>query len=563
MLWQPNKRGTGACLLLLLSAAAPVRAAQPVEESASAAVHSQLDDELKRQRERITALERLVQQQGLMLEKLQERLAAVPHPQTASVPPAATGEQVLGEVASMAPVVPSIAATAPVPVLPKIQKDEAPAPSPLSFQIGSAHITPIGFVDLTSIWRSTNLGSGLGTNFGGIPYENTTQGKLTELRLTAQSSRIGSRVDANVKGARVTAYWESDFNGLVPGNAAVNTNSDSFRLRLYWVDVRKGKWEILGGQSWSMITPGRKGISPLPADLFYTQVIDVNYQAGLTFARDPQMRLVYHPNDVVAAGVSFESAEQYIGGSAGGGLITMPSTLVTPFQSQLNNGGTALSVPNLHPDIVAKIAFDPKLPNGRGLHFEIGGTARTFKVYNPLVNQHFAANGFGGQANLNLELFKGFRAVTNNYWSDGGGRWIFGQAPDLIVRSDGSLSPVHSGSTVSGFEFTRKNTLLYGYYGGIYIGRNTTIDAASGKYAGYGYPGSPGSQNRSIQQGTLGFMHTFWKDARYGALSLMGQYSYLVRNPWAVAFGQPKKAQEDIVYFNLRYALPGSPPAAR
>ena len=134
----------------------------------------------------------------------------------------------------MAAVIPSAAVAVPPTVLPKAQKDEAPAPSPLSFQIGTAHITPIGFVDLTSIWRSTNPGSGLGTNFGGIPYGNTTQGKLTELRLTAQSSRIGSRVDANVKGARVIAYWESDFNGLVPGNAAVSTNSDSFRLRLYW-----------------------------------------------------------------------------------------------------------------------------------------------------------------------------------------------------------------------------------------------------------------------------------------------------------------------------------------
>ena len=83
-----------------------------------------------------------------------------------------------------------------------------------------------------------------------------------------------------------------------------------------------------------------------------------------------------------------------------------------------------------------------------------------------------------------------------------------------------------------------------------------TTDTATGNLAGYGYPGSPGGQNRSIQQGTFGVTQTFWKDARYGALSLMGQYSYLVRTPWAVALGQPGKV-------NLRYALPGSPPTAR
>jgi hypothetical protein len=435
--------------------------------------------------------------------------------------------------------------------------------SPLQFRIGTAYITPVGFMDLTSVWRSTAPGSSIGTNFGSIPFGNTTQGRLTELRLSAQNSRIGSRIDAKVSGANVLAYWESDFLGFVPTNAPVSSNSDTFRLRLYWVDVKKDKWEILGGQSWSMITPGRKGISPLPGDLFYSQDIDVNYQLGLTWSRDPQFRFVYHPSGTVAMGVSLESPEQYIGGSAGGGQITLPSALATPYASQLDNGGTTLTVPGLHPDIVAKIAFDPKLPGGRALHFEIGGTARTFRVWNPLVSQHFTTTGGGGQANLNIELFKGFRLLTNNYWSDGGGRWIFGQAPDLIVRSDGSLSAVHAGSTVSGIEFTKKNTLLYGYYGGAYIARNVTTDAATGKFVGYGYPGSPNSQNRSIQEGTFGFTQTFWKDAKYGALSLMGQYSYVLRDPWVVSAGQPKNAKTNMVFFNLRYALPGSAPTLK
>ena len=68
MLWQADKKRTAVSMLLLLTAAAPVRAAQPVEESTSPAAQSQLEDELRRQRERIAALERLVQQQGLMLE---------------------------------------------------------------------------------------------------------------------------------------------------------------------------------------------------------------------------------------------------------------------------------------------------------------------------------------------------------------------------------------------------------------------------------------------------------------------------------------------------------------
>lgn len=434
---------------------------------------------------------------------------------------------------------------------------------PLSFRIGSAYITPVGFMDFTAVFRSTNVGSGIGTNFGSIPFNNTSAGKLSEVRLSAQNSRIGFRVDAKVKGANVIGYFESDFLGASPGNIAVTSNSGTNRMRLYWVDVRKGKLEFFGGQSWSMLTPNRKGISALPSDLFYSQVIDTNYQAGLVWARDPQFRVIYHPNDSLAIGVSLENPEQYIGGSAGGGLVTLPSALVTAYANELNNGNTNLAVPNLHPDIIAKIAFDPKMAN-HSLHIDAAGLVRTFRLYNPLTQQYFTTTGGGGSINLNFEVVKNLRVVSNNYYSDGGGRWIFGQAPDLIVRGDGSPSLIHSGSTVTGFEAqVTKNTLLYGYYGGVYVQRNTAIDPANGKLVGYGYPGSPSGQNRVIHEGTFGFTRTFWRDPKYGALQLMGQYSYLLRRPWSVEIGQPSGAHSNMIFLNLRYLLPGSAPTIK
>src|ERR1700722_8355972 len=123
-----------------------------------------------------------------------------------------------------------------------------------------------------------------------------------------QNSRIVYRVDALVKGAHVIGYMESDFLGNNPGNVAVSSNSNTLRSRLYWVDVRKGAWEVLGGQTWSLITPGRSGISPLPGDLFFSQDIDVNYQAGLVWGRIPGFRFVYYPSDKVAFGVALENS---------------------------------------------------------------------------------------------------------------------------------------------------------------------------------------------------------------------------------------------------------------
>ncbi len=49
--------------------------------------------------------------------------------------------------------------------------------------------------------------------------------------------------------------------------------------------------------------------------------------------------------------------------------------------------------------------------------------------------------------------------------------------PISLFSANGSLSPVHAGGTIDGFEARVKNTLLYGYYGGIYIGRDVAIDA--------------------------------------------------------------------------------------
>jgi hypothetical protein len=459
----------------------------------------------------------------------------------------------LGQVASLAPVLPiKPSAAAPAANPQNKQPEEA---SPLQLRVGSAYITPVGFMDFTSVWRSHDGGSGIGTNFAGIPYGSVFQNNLSEFRLSMQNSRIGFRVDALVKGAHVIGYMESDFLGNNPGNVAVSSNSNTLRSRVYWVDVQKGHWEVLGGQTWSLITPGRTGISPLPGNLFFTQNIDVNYQLGLFWGRIPEFRVVYHPSKKVAFAVALDSPEQYVGGSAGGGLVTFPSALSSTYASELNTGGTGLGVPNVAPDVIAKLALDPSSK----FHFEVGGVERNFKLWNPTDGSTHSAAGGGGFVNLSFELFKGFRVLTNNFWSDGGGRYIFGQAPDLIAKVDGSPSLIHASSTVSGLEYTHKNTLLYSYYGGLYVGRNVAIDT-NGKPVGYGYTGASAGQNRAVQEITAGFAQTFWKDAKFGALTFMGQYSYVLRNPWSVATGQPKEANLNMVFLNLRYTLPGSAP---
>ena len=516
---------------------------------------------LAEQQKQIETLRQAVAQQQKTIEGL-----AKPASQNASVTPAAPAAPV---DPATAPAVrrPLVASSTPMAVpdanpVPKFSPPlpQPDAPSPLQLKIGDVSIIPVGFMDLTGIWRDKNAASGIGTNFASVPYGNVAAGHLTEFRFSPQNSRLGFRADVNVHGAHVIGYNEFDFLGTSGGfNLGVTNGAFVPRLRLYWVDVRKDQWEFLAGQSWSLLTPNRKGLSALPGDLFYSQVMDVNYLAGLTWTRQPGVRFIYHPNEKIAFGVSLEDPDQYIGGSSGAPVITLPAALSSLAGGQFDNATNVQNTPNLHPDIIAKLAFDPT----SRVHVEFAGIERTFKDVNPNNFQKFTKVGGGGSANVNFEIAKGIRLISNNHWGDGTGRYLFGTVPDVIIRADASISPIHVHGHNGGIEATFGKTLLFGYFGGTYASANSALDANGTTLVGYGYKGSANSNNRSMEELTLGFNQTIWKDAKWGALNYIMQYQFEQRNPWFVATGQPSGAHDNAIYIDIRYTLPGAPPPAK
>jgi hypothetical protein len=553
-----------ASLLAIL----PLGAQSPLDRSEVAALKTQLAEQQKQ----IDQLKLALEEQKKMIERSM-KTGATEGKREFALP----RNKALGEVASTTPYIPPAPAAIAL-AMPVINAAQAPAAPPSNpceavpegqapafIRLGGTCLVPIGFMDLTAVWRDKNAGSSMGSNFGSIPFNNTVNGNLSEFRFTPQNSRIGFRFDGDWKGAHFIGYNEFDFNAVSGSNGiAVSNGAFVPRLRLYWVDVRKGKIEFLAGQSWSLLTPNRTGLSALPGNLFYTQVVDINYMAGLTWTRQPGMRVLFHPSEKVTFGVSAENPDQYAGGSAGGSGITLPTAFTALANTQLDvaqnvsAGQNVLTQPTVAPDIIAKLAIDPS----SRFHFEVGGIERNFKTVNPsLLSQHFTATGGGLLVGLNAEVVKNFRLISTNYWSDGGGRYLFGQAPDLIVRANGTLSLVHSGGTIDGFEARtwKNNLLLYAYYGGIYIGRDVAIDT-NGSRVGFGYTGSPNSQNRAINEITFGFNQTIWANPRYGAINAMGQYEWLSRVPWFVAAGAPKGTHDNTIYFNLRYTLPGGMP---
>jgi len=516
----------------------------------------------------------ILQSQTEEIQDLRKRLAAVEAegaiPKVAAAPVAASSSAVIQPSTSMA--------ITPVSVSPNAAKQYAASgqnanEAPLSFKIGSAEFTPGGFLDFTALYRSTNVGSGIATAFGSIPFNNELPaGDLSETRLSAQYSRLSLKVDTPLTSStNLTGYVETDFLGFQPANAYQTANSDSLRLRLFWADVRHGKWEVLAGQEWSLLTPNRVGLSPLTPDVFVTLDEDPNFQVGLTWARQAQFRVVYHPASNWAVGLSLENPQQYAPGS-----VVFPSTF---FTTQFDNGSgstsaassaTNTAVPNLHPDIIVKTAFDGRLA-GRALHIEAAGLLSSFRVLNDLTSSPTTntITGGGGSLNLNYEVIHNLRLVANTFYSDGGGRYILGLGPDVVVRPNGTLSAVHAGSGVGGFEYqTTPHFMFYGYYGGAYFQRNygfqaatsaSSCDGVSGfSCVGFGFPGSANSSNRAVQEGTIGVIPTLWSNENYGRLQIITQYSYLVRSPWSVLSTpeNPKNAHMSMVYAGIRYILP-------
>ena len=397
------------CSAILLGTSLPGQSTDDV-----AALKAQLAEQQKQ----IDALKSAMEEQKKLIQRATSAPAPVqPGQDTFALP----RNKALGDVASTTPIIPSIAPANKAALSggqpPAAGASTNPCEAPLDtnsvppyLRLGSVCIAPIGFMDATFVWRDKAANSQIGSNFGSVPYNNTVGGKISEDRFSIQNSRLGFRADGDWKGAHFIGYNEFDFLGSGAGNNYSVTNGAVVpRIRLYWVDVRKNGWEFLAGQSWSMLTPNRKGISALPGDIFYSQVFDVNYMAGLTWTRQPGFRVLYHFGSTVTWGFSAENPEQYIGGSAGGSAIVLPAALASLTPTQLDQGNINNGTPTLTPDFISKIAWDPSAR----FHAEVGGILSTFKILKNPANLSRAAYdtkaGGGVLFGMNAEVFKNFR----------------------------------------------------------------------------------------------------------------------------------------------------------
>jgi hypothetical protein len=458
------------------------------------------------------------------------------------------------------------------------QETEKPKESPLSFRIGGMDFTPGGFVDFQNIFRTVNTGNVISTNFGAIPFSNTAAGHLTEYRASGQYSRWNLKIGGKYGANNITGYVEGDFNGNDAANVFATTNPHTLRLRLYFVDIKRGIWEFTAGQAWSLIVPNRVGTSPFGADLATTYSADGNIHVGVPYSRDGQFRVTVHPNDHFTWAFAIDNPQQYTNGE-----VTVPTTFNTVLTPQLDGAATA-GVPNLFPDVMTKMAFDTKM-GSHAFHLEAGGVMTSVKVTaipggSTSFNSHsnFGTAGMGG---LNLELAKNFRVMAYGIYGSGTARYFNGLGPQYVVAPIATgpgaftidTSMVHAGSAYTGIEATMHKTQIGAYYGGYYFGRNSfndltapattaAISCAPGLPAinrpciGFGGTNSATNNNRAIQEGSFVLTQTLWKNPQYGALLLINDASYSTRAPWFVLPGNPKNAHMFMDHLVLRYVIP-------
>ena len=568
------------CFVVLASGLA---LGQATANNSGSAGTGSVADELKALREAISEQQKQISQQQQQMSQQQQQIQDL-------------RQQLQNQTSGTPHVADAALRTAPVPVAATmVQETEKPKESPLSFRIGGTDFTPGGFVDFESVFRTTNTGGSTTTAFGAIPFSNTVAGHLTEFRSTGQYSRYNLKISGKYGANNVVGYIEGDFNGNDAANVFVSSNPHTNRLRLYWLDLKRGKWEFLGGQTWGMQTPNRVGLSPMPADVFVTIGEDAQTHVGLPYTRAAEFRAVYHFTDHFQWGVGIQNPDQFTNGE-----VLFPAAFNAQLGGQFD-AANQTTTPNAFPDFHTKFAWDDDV-NGKHMHFEAGGLLTSAKI-TALAPSNTPAAAFGHDTKIggafhgafNFELAKGFRVLGNGMWGDGNGRYLIGFGPQAVVvpangsgftctivgttatGCDARLSMVHAGGTILGSEIQHGKSQFGFYYGGFYYQRNSFPDITSttvlppaalvtcGKLGsptqnkpciGFGGAGSSNANNRAIQEATIDWTQTFWKNPQYGAVLLVTQTSYVTRAPWVVPAGAPKNAHLMMGYVSLKYVLP-------
>ena len=407
--------------------------------------------------------------------------------------------------------------------------------SPSILHYKGVTLTPTGFFNGESFYRSHATGGDMPTAFTSIPYEHGDAYSLSEAGISGRQSRIGLIAEGKIGWGTVRMMLEADFLGA--GTTSNNNQSSSYvlrqRLAMAELETNSG-WTFSGGQGWSLAVENKKGINTAASSIALPMQIDPNYVTGLVWTRAGNLRVtrnfkktafafaVENPQLVYSAALAGNTPWAVLGtqGTGGGTYNAAVSscsatTSIVNYtnQSETVDGNTVnLPLPvyktytactnlaNINfgqaPDVIVKAAFDPGLghyevfgigrfahetvyPNETTNSFLYGGLAdiTTGATVAPAAStadaytNSIVLGGIGASARVPLLKSKLVLGAKALY-GPGVGRYGDSNLSDVTNDASGKLAPIHNLSGLITAEYSPTPRLtLYAYYGGDYASR--------------------------------------------------------------------------------------------
>jgi hypothetical protein len=451
---------------------------------------------------------------------------------------------------------------------------------PVGIQYKGISIAPVGYFAGEFVLRSRNETADMGSSFNGIPFGNTTNGRLSEFRGSGRQSRLGLLVTGHPGDVKLTGYFESDFLSSGTSSNSVESNSYTLRIRQFFGQAAfKSGFTISSGQMWSLLTTDKVGAENLTQATPPT--IDAQYVPGFDWARQWAIRISQSVADRQATfALAAEEPQMTVGGHG------------APTQTFIGNlGGSQLNAFNgnystdVAPDLIGKIAFDPK---GFG-HYELKAIGRIFRdrVVDPncLIGCSKTAIRQGGGVGFGAYVPivpKYVDFTLSGLWGTGIGRYGTSMLPDVVIRPNGTVAPMLAAHAMAGFDIHATSRLDVYLYGGVEYAYRTTFQTAAATgtkpatYIGYGSPtannnacdtevantgeyapGAPtcSADTKAVYQGTAGFWYRFYK-GKAGTFQTGLQYSYTARNTWSGLDGYAPLAIDNMAFGSIRYYFP-------
>ncbi|QEO17283.1 hypothetical protein FLP30_05675 [Acetobacter vaccinii] len=435
------------------------------------------------------------------------------------------------------------------------------------FHMGPVTLILGGFLDAAAVEENRHTATGTFQYYQDIPFANQARYHTDNFEGSARYSRISLMARGNVDThSTISGFFEMDFGAGAATTDAYESNSYAFRLRQAYMayDNSDLNFHFLAGQAWSMLTPGRVGITPRQESL--PETIESSMLAGQTWARQLQFRFVKDFfNHRLWTGLSIENSATLYDTTgmttSSDGQIVMPNgqlaTIGSPGTGLTNN---ALFSNEIAPDIIGKIAWDPHWG-----HYEVEGILHfphdRVSTLGHGHNNTAIAGGGGGSMVLPV-IPHTMEIRLAGLVGTGIGRYGSVLLPDATLNAQGAPAPLFSAQATAGIVGHPTPKIdVYGFFGMQQAGRS--YFNASGSSYGYGNPAYDNTgcmvelstactgNTRRVIEATVGAWYRFFK-GHYGTVEGGVQLAYTQRSAW-VGQGAAPDTSLSALFMDFRY----------